>query len=79
MKDIYPVPEASGAPGPWNIAGRATYEQMYKQSITDPDTFWSQQAEELLSWDSKWTLPLCKSVGRQHLDLDRPASPDLCT
>ncbi|MFV0477515.1 MAG: acetate--CoA ligase [Parahaliea sp.] len=30
------------------------YEQMYRQSIDDPDTFWAGQAEQFLSWDKPW-------------------------
>ena len=30
------------------------YQQMYRQSLDDPDTFWSEQAYEFLSWDTRW-------------------------
>lgn len=30
------------------------YLQMYRQSLDDPDTFWSEQADEFLSWDTRW-------------------------
>jgi acetyl-CoA synthetase len=30
------------------------YQYMYRQSIDDPDTFWSEQAEELITWSQKW-------------------------
>ena len=30
------------------------YLQMYRQSLDDPDTFWSEQADEFLSWDARW-------------------------
>ncbi len=48
---IYDVPE--------NIAKRAhinakRYREMYEQSINDSDVFWGEQAEEFLSWSSKW-------------------------
>ncbi|WP_372879796.1 acetate--CoA ligase [Spongiibacter marinus] len=33
---------------------RHRYEEMYRQSIDDPDTFWAQQASEMLSWDTPW-------------------------
>jgi hypothetical protein len=35
--------------------------QMYKESITNPDKFWAEQADELLHWETKWTAgqPLC--------------------
>lgn len=48
---IYDVPE--------NIAESAhinakRYREMYERSINDSDAFWSEQAEEFLSWSSKW-------------------------
>ncbi len=30
------------------------YEQMYAESINNPDSFWAKQAEEFLDWDKKW-------------------------
>ena len=30
------------------------YEAMYEQSVSDPDTFWAEQAESFLSWNKKW-------------------------
>ncbi len=30
------------------------YQDMYRQSIDQPDQFWAQQASEFLSWDSPW-------------------------
>ncbi len=30
------------------------YSEMYERSINDSDAFWSEQAEEFLSWFSKW-------------------------
>lgn len=30
------------------------YREMYERSINDSDAFWSEQAEEFLSWFSKW-------------------------
>ena len=48
---IYPVPES--------IAKRAyidseKYKEMYDRSINDSDAFWAEQADEFLSWFSKW-------------------------
>jgi acetyl-CoA synthetase len=31
-----------------------TYLAMYEQSISDPDTFWADRAEEFLTWSKKW-------------------------
>ncbi len=33
---------------------------MYRQSLEDPETFWSQQASEFLSWDKAWES-VCQS------------------
>jgi acetyl-CoA synthetase len=30
------------------------YREMYARSVNDSDAFWSEQAEEFLSWSSKW-------------------------
>ncbi len=30
------------------------YQQMYQQSIDQPDLFWSEQASEFLTWDTPW-------------------------
>ena len=44
---------------PDNVAERAhinttKYQEMYARSINDSDAFWAEQAEEFLSWSSKW-------------------------
>ena len=36
------------------------YQDMYRQSLEDPETFWSQQASEFLSWDKAWES-VCQS------------------
>ena len=30
------------------------YTALYQQSISDPDTFWAEQAEKFLTWERKW-------------------------
>jgi len=30
------------------------YQTMYRQSIDDPQTFWAEQANHYLDWDTKW-------------------------
>ncbi|MBL4761948.1 MAG: acetate--CoA ligase [Gammaproteobacteria bacterium] len=32
----------------------AKYEEMYQQSILNPDEFWASQAEEFVTWFKKW-------------------------
>ncbi len=34
------------------------YETAYKRSMDDPDGFWAEKAEELISWDKKWDTVL---------------------
>lgn len=53
---IYPVPSnfADAHISPDN------YQQMYRQSLDDPESFWSGQAHEFLSWDAPWHTT-CKS------------------
>jgi acetyl-CoA synthetase len=53
MSDVklHPVPE--------NIAksahiDKAKYDAMYARSISDPEGFWSEQAETFISWNRKW-------------------------
>ena len=32
----------------------AEYEAMYKRSMEDPEGFWAERAEAMLTWDKKW-------------------------
>jgi acetyl-CoA synthetase len=60
---VFPPP-ASAVSKAW-INSRERYESMYRQSIDDPDTFWSGVASELhwfKRWDKvlDWNLPYAK-------------------
>ncbi len=35
------------------------YKEMYKRSVEDPDGFWSEKAEEFVTWSKKWNK-VCK-------------------
>ena len=35
-----------------------TYQELYKQSIEDPEEFWAQQAKQFLYWKEPWTKVL---------------------
>jgi acetyl-CoA synthetase len=48
---IYPVPAEFAAQANINSA---QYEEMYQQSVEDPEGFWSEQAENYLSWFKPW-------------------------
>lgn len=44
---------------PANIAekahiNKAQYQEMYRRSIDDPDSFWAEQASRFLSWSRMW-------------------------
>ena len=32
-----------------------TYQQMYRQSIDNPESFWAEQAEKFLDWNQQWS------------------------
>ncbi|MBT3528537.1 acetate--CoA ligase [Porticoccaceae bacterium] len=49
---LYPVPE-SWSETAW--INKERYQNMYQQSVDDPDAFWTEQAKEFLTWDSPWT------------------------
>ncbi|MGH1486947.1 MAG: acetate--CoA ligase [Cellvibrionaceae bacterium] len=33
---------------------KTTYQSLYQQSVTDPDTFWGDQAKAFLTWQKPW-------------------------
>ena len=41
------------------VQGMSQYKELYERSISDPDGFWSEQAETLY-WQKKWASPICK-------------------
>lgn len=49
---IHPVTETLAR---HSLLDRATYRALYEQSVTDPDGFWSQQAEAFLDWFEPWS------------------------
>ncbi len=51
MSDVYPVPEVMAEHAYIN---NEQYLAMYERSITDPDAFWSEQADKFLEWNEKW-------------------------
>ena len=48
----YPVPESTLAN---TLIDEQRYTEMYRQSIENPESFWSDQAKEFLSWDQPWS------------------------
>ena len=51
QEKIYPVAELGLNNSHLN---RESYERLYKKSIEFPEEFWSEQAEEFLSWHESW-------------------------
>lgn len=50
-KVFYPTPRAQE--NAW-INSMEQYQNLYAKSVADPEGFWAEQAEEMLSWDKKW-------------------------
>jgi len=46
----YPIMQSNRKP----LIDADTYNAMYKQSISNPDKFWAEQADKFISWDRKW-------------------------
>jgi acetyl-CoA synthetase len=63
---MYPVPEEV-AQSAWIDSEQ--YEQMYKRSIEDPESFWSEQAGELIDWFRKWDKVLDWSFQEDDLHI----------
>lgn len=36
------------------VGSMEQYRQIYEKSLADPEGYWAQRAEELVSWDKKW-------------------------
>lgn len=48
---VYPVSEALAAT---SLIRKEDYQQLYQQSIHDPELFWTKQAKEFLDWIEPW-------------------------
>ena len=48
---IYQVPAEIAATA---HLSQAKYEQMYNRSVNEPEVFWSEQANEFVSWSQPW-------------------------
>ena len=52
MANIYPV---EGGIREKSHIDNTRYLEMYKQSVADPDSFWSERAREFVDWYSEWS------------------------
>ncbi|MCW9024434.1 MAG: acetate--CoA ligase [Gammaproteobacteria bacterium] len=64
QEKLYPVPD--------NIASmahidEASYKTLYQQSIDDPEGFWSQQANDFLTWFKPWNKTLDWDYSKAHI------------
>ena len=48
---LYTVPE-SWAKTAW--INKENYQEMYRESVDDPEKFWAKQATEFLTWGTPW-------------------------
>ena len=61
---LYPVP-AEAAAHAW--INDAKYQQMYQQSVDDPDGFWAEQAKQFVTWFKPWDKVLDWDFSRGHI------------
>ncbi|MCK9230320.1 MAG: acetate--CoA ligase [Syntrophales bacterium] len=52
LKEVYPVPPQALERA--HIKGKEQYEALYKRSLEDPEGFWTEIAEEYVTWFKKW-------------------------
>ncbi|MBA1444368.1 MAG: acetate--CoA ligase [Gammaproteobacteria bacterium] len=64
---VYPVPADFAAQA--NVTAEQ-YQEMYQRSVDDPEGFWGEQAEEYLTWFSKWDKTLDWSFGEDDLHIE---------
>ena len=51
MAEIYPVSDSVKRRA---FIDETRYTEMYQQSISDPETFWTEQANQFLTWQQPW-------------------------
>ncbi len=60
----YPVPPETAEHA---LLTREEYDRMYRQSLDDPDTFWSEQAEQFITWFRKWDRVSNNDLGKGQI------------
>ena len=61
---VYPVPAEFAAK---SHIDQARYEEMYKRSVEDPEGFWTEQAEQFVTWSKPWNKVLDWSYDKNNL------------
>ena len=51
-QEAFQADQSSSKHGKPHLANLDEYKQLYKKSIEEPETFWAEQARDLLSWES---------------------------
>jgi len=64
---LYPVPSEFAANSHMN---EAQYKALYQHSIDDPESFWSEQAKQYLSWFTPWEKTLDWSYAKEDLHIE---------
>lgn len=50
------------------IKSMAEYETIYKRSMDDPEGYWAERADELISWDKKWDKVLDADLHKPEIN-----------
>jgi acetyl-CoA synthetase len=50
------------------IRGMSEYEALYRESLNDPETFWSDRAHQYLSWYSEWDTVLRQDLEEARIE-----------
>lgn len=61
---LYPVPESFSSSA---LVNEAKYQAMYENSVSNPKGFWADQADELVSWFTKWDSVLDWDYHQGHI------------
>ena len=61
---VYPVADSFSSTAHIDLK---KYQSMYQQSISDPEGFWSNQADEFVSWFTKWENVLDWDYYKAHI------------
>ena len=61
---VYPVPASVSSSA---HIDKQLYQSMYAASISDPEGFWAQQADEFVSWFTKWDTVLNWDYHKGHI------------
>jgi acetyl-CoA synthetase len=61
---LYPVPASFSSSA---HIDSAQYQSMYELSVSDPESFWASQADEFVTWFTKWDKVLDWDFNKGHI------------